>query len=262
MKMPMDSDQAEDKIKAVEKVLGEPVFAEFTANTWKIRTNLIFISVVSLVIVFADLHLEPDSAVLGLKFRGLSDGVLIRVLFWAMIYLLAHFIWNATDSLLEWRLRITGTRVAFVTTGMWADEDGDYPNNPRCSTLYNWWLDHAKRNGDLFSMLKKTNDQIAVVEALLASMPAGDQDTGARTHEAARAIGAVRESLASLNRSMDQTTAVEQSTRIPVSLKRFDRWFEIFLRSQNLRWLLIDFLAPVLLGGYAISLLFLAGFKG
>jgi hypothetical protein len=33
--------------------------------------------------------------------------------------------------------------------------------------------------------------------------------------------------------------------RIPTSLKRFDRWFELFQRSQNFRWLFIEFAAPV-----------------
>lgn len=33
--------------------------------------------------------------------------------------------------------------------------------------------------------------------------------------------------------------------RIPTSLRRFDRWFELFLRSQNLRWFVIELIGPV-----------------
>ena len=68
----------DDKLKAVEKVLGEPAFAEFASNAWKIRSNLIIVSVISIALVFADLHIDPGSTVLGLKFQGLNDTVLTK----------------------------------------------------------------------------------------------------------------------------------------------------------------------------------------
>jgi hypothetical protein len=63
----MDTD--EKTLQAVEKVLGEPAFAEYQDNTWKVRTNLVIASVVAVAVVFGDLHIEPDSSFLGLKFR-------------------------------------------------------------------------------------------------------------------------------------------------------------------------------------------------
>jgi hypothetical protein len=103
---------SESTTEAVFKVLGEPAFAEFSDNAWKIRTNLILASVISIAVVFGDLHIEPDSQILGLKFKGLTDAVLTNGLIAVVSYLLLHFVWTAIDALLEWRLRVTGTRVA------------------------------------------------------------------------------------------------------------------------------------------------------
>jgi len=58
-----------------------------------------------------------------------------------------------------------------------------------------------------------------------------------------------------LQKSIDEVQKTISASRVPVSLKRFDGWVELFLRSQNLRWLLIDILVPALLAGSAIWLL-------
>jgi hypothetical protein len=45
------------------------------------------------------------------------------------------------------------------------------------------------------------------------------------------------------------------SARLLKSIERFDNKFKYFLKSQNLRWLLIDLLAPLILAISAIYLL-------
>lgn len=99
----------EEKRKAVEKVLGEPIFDDFSDNTLKIRRNLLVVA-----------------------------------------YLVVHFGWNSITHFQQWRLRVTGTRLAFKTgrsPGLYLEDDerGDYPDDPRQSTLYTWWLVQAKQ---------------------------------------------------------------------------------------------------------------------
>jgi hypothetical protein len=65
-------------------------------------------------------------------------------------------------------------------------------------------------------------------------------------------IAEARNQAAEMGRKVEANTKAITDARIPTSLQRFDRWFEFFLRSQNLRWLLIEFLAPVGLAAVAL----------
>jgi hypothetical protein len=76
----MNSAKTEENIKAVEKTLGEPVFCEFDEKTWKIRTKLIMASVTSVAVVLGNLHIEPGSSILGLKFSGITDQIVRNIL--------------------------------------------------------------------------------------------------------------------------------------------------------------------------------------
>jgi len=243
-----------DSIEAVEEVLGEPAFAELPENAWKIRTNLILASVVSIVIVFGELHIEPDSQILGLKFRGLSDTILTNGLIAVVTYLLLHFLWASLDALLEWRIRVTGTRVAFVTTARLASEHGDYPNDPRQSSLYNWWKDEARKIGNLSTHTQEIESKLNKWEAELRAKFTEGTDAMNITN-AVMPISATREEIVRFSREVKAAAEAIEAARIPTSLKRFDSWFALFLRSQNLRWLVIDVLAPVLAGSYALLLL-------
>lgn len=245
---------SENTTEALLKVLGEPAFAEFSDNAWKIRTNLIFASVISIAVVFGDLHIEPDSQILGLKFQGLTDAVLTNGLIAIVSYLLLHFVWTSVDALLEWRLRVTGTRVAHVTTARFAGTGGDYPNDPRQSTLYNWWKDEAKRIGNLREWPAKVDARVTEWETVLKAKFAEGADA-LNVASTTRMIAGIQNDLMRLSSSIEAASKAIESARIPTSLKRFDAWYELFLRSQNLRWLLIDFLAPVIAGSYALGLL-------
>ncbi|RYF18634.1 MAG: hypothetical protein EOO30_02590 [Comamonadaceae bacterium] len=245
--------------EAVQKALGEPVFIEFPENTWKIRTNLVIISLISIAVVFGDLHIEPDSQIFGLKFRGLSDAVLTNSLIAIVVYLLAHFLWAAADSFLEWRVRITGTRLAFTTGSKWGSNHADYPDDPRQSSLYRWWTDHAPQFGVVTDHLKGFESRLATLEqqvsSAMRSTLAAEPQVQADAASIVTAIRETRDRLTHVEGSVRTAVEVVQSGRVPESLSRFDNWFAIFLRSQNLRWLVIDIGAPVLAAGYALVLL-------
>jgi hypothetical protein len=56
--------------------------------------------------------------------------------------------------------------------------------------------------------------------------------------------------------SVDAVQETLTDMRIPVSLKRFDSWFGLFLRNQNMRWLVFDeALLPTVVGIVAMGLL-------
>ncbi|MHC4337552.1 MAG: hypothetical protein ACYSTG_06330 [Planctomycetota bacterium] len=243
----------EDKIKAVQKVLGEPVMCEFDAKTQKIRTMLFLLSVVSIAYGIGGLQIEEGSSILGLKFTGLSDDLFRYLLLGAVAYLALHFLWCSVDNFLEWKLRITGTRVAFVTTGTYASEHADYPNDPRQSTLYNWWQGQARSIGDT----DKRIDEISATFEKINKEIEGVRDKGEtlNINNVIQSLTHVRNEIVNLRGKVEEIQKTLNADRVPASLDRFDSWFRIFLKSQNIRWLLIEFGLPVSLSGYAIYLL-------
>jgi hypothetical protein len=244
----------DEKINAVGKLLGEPVAPELSPVGLKVRNHLFIVCVISITVVLANLRISPESTFLGLKFTGVDDSILRYGLLILLGYFTFHFSWIAFDSFLEWRLRITGTRVTFVTTGLLSDEKMDYPNDPRQSTLYNWWKYQANQIGNLSREITKTKE---IVETLQSDLKER-YTTGADAMNIVNACTRLSEVLPTLQQVQNAITSATEtigSDRIPTSLKRFDNWFELFIRSQNLRWLVIDILLPISLSGYALFLL-------
>lgn len=255
----MASSADEKNIDGVRKALGEPFSAEFTDKVWKIRTNLLVVSIVWLFVVLAGLRIDPGSSVFGLRFSGLTDEVVKIGLFLVTLYLVVHFLWSCIDSFLEWRLRVTGTKLAFVTTARLASEHADYPNDPRQSTLYQWWTNEATKIGNLAASAAAVNTKLTDCETRLRAQVCDLHPGCMNIATAAQSISEVRERVAELTRAVDNASKAIASQRVPVSLERFDRWFRLLLKSQNLRWAVIDFLLPIGLGVTALVLLRVGG---
>jgi hypothetical protein len=239
--------------EAVEKALGEPVGLEFSEPATKVRRNLMAASLVAIILQYAGATIASDTTILGVHFLGLNDDVVKTGLALTVVYFTFHFLWYALESFMEWRLRITGTRVAFITGATWGNELKDNPDNPRQSTLYNWWLFQSKRVQDIPAELKR-------VEQLF--VPAIDHVRqhvdNPQPNNLANVMGQLSDALHQLHKievKTEKLIAVMSSERIPGSLQRFDRWFGLFLRVGNLRWLLIEALLPLSLS--VIALIFL-----
>lgn len=240
----------EEKISAVQKVLGEPVFAEFDPKSQKIRTTLFLASVIGIAYIIGGLAIQEGSTFLGLKFDGLDDALFQYFLFGTILYLGIHFLWSSIDSLLEWRIRVTGTRVAFITAAFYAGDHSDYPNDPRQSSLSNWWQGQARSIGDIDAKIELVNSQVTVANELIETV-GDDRDFDA----VVQAVQHVRNEIVDVKGKIETIQKTLEADRIPASLDRYDKWFALFLRSQNLRWLIVEFLLPFLLAGYALLLL-------
>lgn len=246
------------RVEAVEAALKSPVAAGLSEQAEKVRRNLLVFSLVSVAGVLWDVGLKTDASIFGFTFDGLTPDKVLAGLALVTGFSLIHFIWLSWDSFLEWRLRITGTRLAFVTIGRSSSEDADYPDDPRQSTLHYWWAERARITGDMSGKLSALQPQLAdIVDRINAIQTdhipylVGIQGSiSGLTH----IVGTLQNDLAALSTTFS-------SQRTPVSLKRFDDWFSLFLRSQNLRWLLLDVGMPLLLASYAMVLLFAKMFR-
>lgn len=243
----MDSD-----INKVEKALGEPFAMDFPEYVRKIRNGLIITSVISVTLLLGGLHIAEDSSFFGLKFEGLNHEHILKALFFLNAYMFIHFLWCSVDSFQEWMLRVTGTRVTHITTARLAAEECDYPNDPRQSTLYNWWKDESRKISSFQEPLERIENKLKAWEETVKNALEGKEPN---VLNACTSINQVAEDIRKLKSSIENASKAIESQRIPVSLKRFDSCFQLFLRSQNLRWLIVEFGFPLLLGGYALALL-------
>ncbi len=243
----------EKRLRAVEKVLKEPVAAQFSEQAWKVRTNLFIASFIAMVMGVAKIRIAADSTFLGLKFMGLTDSVIRFTLAAVIVYLLIHFLWTAWDSFLEWRLRITGTRSAFRTGSFYEPDHVDHPVDPRQSTLYNWWTQQHHAIARVGEVVEELQAKLKAWENDINAIRQGKSDPySTNLNNVIGGLSQIHVQYADLARAIKANTEAITDDRIPTSLKRFDDWFRLFLKSQNLRWLLIEFCAPVAIAGFGL----------
>src|SRR5206468_22569 len=113
------------------------------------------------------LRVNREATLFGFSLSGLTDQLVRQGLGIWIVYLVAHFGWMAWEGFAEWRLRLTGTRVAAVTVGTFASEEADYPTDPRQSTLANWWRGQAKRIGNLTELIRGLERRVEAQEAAI-----------------------------------------------------------------------------------------------
>ena len=237
----------------VEKILREPVWADLSSATQRLRTYVILLSSISLVIGLYDLRIADGSTILGLRLEGLDDHLARRVLIVTLAYLAIHFVWSAWDSFAEWRLRITGSRTAYTTASFYASPDADYPSDPRQSTLSNWWADRASMIGNVDQRLDNIEHALHAVKEKVAEISDANEKTmidniKGMVHQIENRHTELRNTIEAMNETL-------LSNRLDVSLKRFDSWQGHFLRSQNLRWITIELGLPTLLSITALAVL-------
>ena len=119
----------EKKQREAAKAMGEPFAIDFSESVRTMRTHLLIGSTIGLAAVFMGLKIKPDSAVFGLQFEGLTDAKITWLLLLVNVYLFIHFLWCSIDAFQEWKIRLTGSKVAFVTGMVWGHESVAIPDN-------------------------------------------------------------------------------------------------------------------------------------
>jgi len=244
-----------EELEKVEKILGKPIFISFTEDSLKMRRNLLIVGSVSLVYKINCLVISKDATFLGIKFEKLNNAIVDQALFWLLIYLLIHFVWNGISQLQEWRNRITGTLLAHQTGASWASKEGDYPDDPRQSSLYTWWNSQAKRIGNIGKFASDIKSNLDNIEDEIKKLPESiDKDNLLSTFS--KQMMDINSQIVTLSGRVETVNQTLASARIPASLKRYDRWFSLFQWNQIIKWIVIEFGAPVVIGILSLVLLY------
>ena len=204
------------------------------------RRNLLAFATIAIAFGWWHLSLSSSPTLFGVQLQNLSSDVVAWALLWTVLYLLVHFVWLAWDALQEWRLRQTGTRVTAVTVARAGSDLGDYPSDPRQSTLYGWWRDQRLH---LAHSKKVADETLETVRPWIENGLPGEvsDETKAR-------FLTIGTNVAELQSAVEHAAKVLDSHRPYVSLDRFDTAYRRFLRSQNLRWITVEFGVPLLVG--------------
>ncbi len=238
---------SEEAIDKVEKALGEPVFIYFSDEVLRIRRNLIFIASITLAYKLSGAKIESFNP-FGITFSKFAPSFVDEALFFLLLYSFIHFFWQSVDALQEWRIRITGTRLVFQTAARWGAAEADSPNDPRQSSLMNWWVQEAKKIGAYSNVIKEVAGAVNNFNATLS----GNQNVD----DIRPLIESHRNQLTGLGSTLEKIKETLASKRIPVSLARFEKWFRMFGYSQLARFAIMEWGLPVVLSLAAMYLVF------
>ena len=237
----------EEKSKAVSKILGEAVGFDISEQALKVKNLLLGVSITLLSMVVGGVSVGKTVSFLGISLEGITGNKMVFGLVVAVAWVTIHHAWYSIEACKEWRLRITGQRVAYQTgAAMFGSPYSESPSSPRHATLYNWW---KERSGTVISI----NDAVAKVEEELV----GIQEKVDQFVKSSLGLGhstnvAVLENLLSsvsnLKENMAKNVEFMNSPRIEASLYRFDNWFWRMVNIQNVRVIIVEITLPFLLG--------------
>lgn len=236
----------------VEEVLGAPINPELSEYAQKLRRNLLAFGAVYVFCWLTGVKLDTTSPFFGIKLIGLNE---LQFSIGTMIinaYLLIHFGWYAWEAVLEWRVRLTGTRLAHRTGARMGSAAGDYPDDPRQSTLYYWWIELAKQLGRKLNAVDTVESRLAKVEEEVKEI--NDPSFSATRNSFTSSMSQMVSGFAELRSYHRNIIDALNTQRVEASLRRFDSWFALMLKSQNLRMILIDISLPLLIGIAATGL--------
>jgi hypothetical protein len=228
----------------IAKVLGEPVGFDISETAAKLRRNLLLVSMLVMVLIIGQIEAGSDFSVFGVKLTGVTPFKLMVGLSIVLGYTFIHFVWCCYEAYSEWCIRITGTKLSFVTGAKLGATGADYPDNPKQSTLYTWWMQEAHSMTAYSDLLSRVDEGILDFSSHVEQLEKRDMTSAGSVSQS---IQRMDNTLQQVRHSLSSTESVITNTRIPESLARFDRRFRLLLKAQNMRISIIEVGIPVFL---------------
>lgn len=241
----------EQKSVAIAKVLGEPVGFDMSESALKVKNLLLGLSIILLCMVVGGVSIGKTVSFLGVSLEGITANKMVFGLLVSVCWVSIHYCWYAWEIFQEWRLRLTGKRVAFRTgpVATTSDED-EAPGHPKQATLYNWWKERHGRIVHVEAILSRVDNELVgiqeKVDRYLETVPPNYIVNISILSNLISEVNAIKLAL-------EKNDLFVKSNRIEISLYRFDKWFWFLISSQNLRVMIVDLLLPIGLSLAAIS---------
>ncbi len=232
------------------KVLGEPYPLQLSEYEERVRRNLLLYSVVSISACMLGAVSVNEPVLFGvIKLPRFSSEVIYAGLLMLVFYELLNYglmLWN---SFSYWRVRLTGSRLrpSRSTGGPWStggEEFEDVDGEEKNSTIYIWMFERAY---SAESILNALNERSIQLDEICVSLK--------RQQDMEGCLGRLEVQVKMMNDSLKAIDNILSSARLSESFNRYDRWFYYMIKTQSVRWLVLDCAIPLLLGLIAFSLL-------
>lgn len=238
-------DRREKELAAVAEALGKPAGFDISDPAVRVRKSLMAASVALLCLVIAKIEPSDAFTIFGVAFKGVTAEKIVIGAMIVLTYSLLHFIFYIVELLGEYRVRATGARVAFKTGGLLGSEYVDYPDDPKQSSLSNWWKSYASRLHCVDELARKISDDLDEIKIRLGS---SDKAKGTPDEMATyQLMGQVDSKLMTLQGEIETGREVVLSPRIQVSLERFDSWYKGLMSIQGFRVVIVEVALPIIL---------------
>lgn len=236
--------------EVARKVLGEPYPLQLTEYEERVRRNLLAYSVVAISACLLGAVSVNDPVLFGIiKLPRFSSELIYIGLLLLVFYELLNYglmIWN---SFSYWRVRLSGSRYrpSRSTGGPWStggEEFEDVDGEEKNSTIYIWMFERAYSAESILNALNERSVHLGEICASLKNQQ--DMDG---------CLARLEVQVNMMNDSLKAIDNILSSARVSESFNRYDRWFHYMIKTQSLRWLVLDCVIPLLLGLIAFSLL-------
>lgn len=220
-----------------EEYFAKPFIEPFNDNTLKIRRNLMVTSAIAIIYALGSDGIDPsNSRIFGVQFNNVSATTIEIALAVLIIYLLAHFIWNAIDDLKAWRLRLTarvwlGKSNAYIVESHLEEEKAE---SEKQATLSSWVLGQKEKVDGIINNIRKEEQKIL-------------EKTDLRKNEFEHYIGGIQKEL---------TVIKEKDEYIKAALERYAKGYKSMQTSQLARWICMEFLIPGIMGVCALFFIY------
>ncbi|MFG0461508.1 hypothetical protein ACF8GG_19585 [Pseudomonas sp. yb_1] len=244
--------QREKDIAAVGEVLGKPSGFDISEPAMKVRKSLLAASIALLCLVMAKIEPSDTFTIFGVAFKGVTADKIVVGGILVLIYSMIHFLTYIVELIMEFRVRVTGAKVAYQTGARAGSQYVDYPDDPKQSSLSNWWKDQARRLLVLDEFIDKMNADLEEVKLRLGSP--GEVRGAPDEIATSQLMGQVVGNLQKLKMDVQNNREVLMSPRIEVSLQRFETWHKDLISLQGLRVVVLEVAFPILLGTVSLAL--------
>lgn len=237
-----------DLDERIESVMREPNPIVATEQEEKVRRNLLIGNVVTFCFVYLKLMPSNEFSILGLKFDHLTPSNIYVILLIYVCYELIYYLWLTTNKFMYWRVRLTGINVQTVR-GSQAGVSFSNENSP---------LDHtgSNENSNFYVwLLESKTPFFSRINAWESSWKSIEKFSFDNTELGPDERTKILDSLKTIEQHTKHLTDTVNNIRISASMRRFDSWFKMLIRSQSWRWIIMDCLFPLVSGFVAVGLL-------
>lgn len=231
--------------ESIISIMKEPSPIEVTEYEERIRRNLLVFSMIVWVSLFLGVSPTNKTEVWGLTFENLTEKSMYIILLLVIVYEFVHYSWLMLNKFAFWRVRLTGTKLnanrgsagVFGSSDPQEDVSGEAVN----STIYIWMFERANSYRSAINSISRAQNEL---DEFISKVR--------QEEHSSTVYSQLTKKIEDLKVEIERLNVYLGSWRVNESMKRFDNWFDMMIKSQSRRWLILDLAIPLISGFVSI----------